>query len=587
MKGLACVCLAVLATTAGAGAEQRWTLATSQNFELYTTAGEKRAREVILHFEKVRSFFIKASHSKPASKGRVRIVAFQTEKEYRPYQLGEGTAGHAAGDRDHSEIVMRGVTSEAYPIAVHEYVHVLLKTFPNLPLWLNEGTAELYSTMKPAGNKVRVGDVPPGHYVELKQSKWLTLDTLLKVDHDSPIYHEKGSSAVFYAQSWALTHMMFLDAAYRDQFSAFLRRVTAGAAQEDAFREAFGKQAWEVEKDLRDYMGRRTFFAALFDVTLEESAEEPDVRAATPLEAGLVLAGVFANANRTEEARRAYEQLAREHPAEPQIPAALGYLAWRSNQTVEARAHFAKAVELGSRSAQLYYDYAGLIDGADTRQEAQARLLSKAVELDPEFRDARFHLAFVLMAQQDYQRALTQFARITRVEPKEAFHFFYSIAFANYRLGNKEEARGAARRAGEYAENPMNRTMVEELQAALTDRPPEAPTPETVAVRTTPQTPGEEPVVVRVLKKPRPSVSGTLVQLDCMDEVARLRLRTSTGEVKLLMEDPRAIDIRGAGAATVTFDCGPQKPRQVTIEYDTATDAKLGTTGVVRSIEFR
>ena len=38
-------------------AEQKWVKATSANFEVYTTAGEKKAREAIVYFEQVRSFF--------------------------------------------------------------------------------------------------------------------------------------------------------------------------------------------------------------------------------------------------------------------------------------------------------------------------------------------------------------------------------------------------------------------------------------------------------------------------------------------------------------------------------------------------
>ncbi len=106
-------------------AESRWIKATSSNFELYTTAGEKKAREGILHFERVRSFFLKSSGLKPSSKSRVRIVAFQSEKEYRPYRINEGAAAHASGSQDHDEIVMRSISEESYPIAVHEYVHIL------------------------------------------------------------------------------------------------------------------------------------------------------------------------------------------------------------------------------------------------------------------------------------------------------------------------------------------------------------------------------------------------------------------------------------------------------------------------------
>ena len=44
-------------------AEERWLKLTSANFELFTTEKEKAAKEALLYFEQVRSFFLQATHS--------------------------------------------------------------------------------------------------------------------------------------------------------------------------------------------------------------------------------------------------------------------------------------------------------------------------------------------------------------------------------------------------------------------------------------------------------------------------------------------------------------------------------------------
>src|SRR5579871_3312876 len=41
-------------------ARPQWIKLTSTDFEMYTSAGEKKGREAILYFEQVRSFFLKA-----------------------------------------------------------------------------------------------------------------------------------------------------------------------------------------------------------------------------------------------------------------------------------------------------------------------------------------------------------------------------------------------------------------------------------------------------------------------------------------------------------------------------------------------
>lgn len=441
-------------------ADPRWIKATSSNFELYTTAGDKKAREAILHFEQVRSFFLKTSGLKPPAK--VRILAFQSDKEYSPYRINEGAAAHAGGSLDHDEIVMRSISEENYPVAVHEYVHILLKTGGKIPLWLNEGEAELFSTLMPAGKEVRVGALLPGRLAELRDAKWLDLETLCAVERDSPYYNDKDKQRIFYAESWALTHMLVLDERYRAKFSEFLDRIHAGAPPEEAFHTAFGKPLGEIWKDLQAYTRRQRFNVLVYGVTLEKSAEDPCIRPATPFESGLVLAGALADVPRKQdEARQAYQKLAIAFPAAPEIPEGLAYLAWRSHDPDEARAQFAKAVELGSKNARLYYDYAGL------DPERRIALLRKAVVLEPEFRDARLKLAYAQMSVEDYKGALVSFAGMKKVEPKEAFEFFRAVAYAQYRLGDKDAARRAAGRAAEYARNPGEKVVIERVIEAI------------------------------------------------------------------------------------------------------------------------
>ncbi len=209
------------------------------------------------------------------------------------------------------------------------------------------------------------------------------------------------------------------------------------------------------------------------------------------------------------------------------------------------------------------------------------------MELDPQYREARLQFAYLLMGRQNYQGALSQFARITRVEPKEAFQFFYSIAYANYRIGRKEAAQESAKRALEHADSEGHRATVTQLMSAMIDRPSavwkeEPPEEEGGTAPSTPYTPSP----MRIHRPRAKTLAGTLEHLECLDEVARLRVRTSAGTIRLLMEDPEDIEIRGTDTGKFTFQCGAQKPRDVSIEYEPRVDEKLGTIGVVKMIEF-
>jgi hypothetical protein len=93
---------------------------------------------------------------------------------------------------------------------------------------------------------------------------------------------------------------------------------------------------------------------------------------------------------------------------------------------------------------------------------------------------------------------------------------------------------------------------------------------------------------------PRPSalppaplrVEGKLQQIDCLGKTARLRVRAGQKEVALAITNPEAVVVKNSPTGMLDLTCGPQKENRLTIEYESRPDAKLGTIGVVRSIEY-
>jgi tetratricopeptide (TPR) repeat protein len=575
-----------LALPAIAPAEQRWLRASSPNFELYTTAGERKARETITYFEQVRGFFLRTSGARPSTKAPVRVVAFTSLKDYRPYSMGEGTAGYAGGGPDRDVIVMSSVMTESYYAAVHEFVHILLKPNKHLPLCLNEGQADLFSTLRPLGNKIVVGEVPRGRGSSLAWLKWLDLETLFAVDHDSP-YYTTDKREIFYAESWALAHMLFLAPGYRDKTMQFMRQINTGAAPADVFQQIYGKSMRQALADLQSYIRMGSLPVMTFDAKLEKAAEEPEIRPATPLESGLALASLLTYTDRRSEARQAFEALAKDNPTSPEVPEALGYLAWREGRINTALDEFARAATLGSRSARMYEDYGQML-----RDPArQAELLGRAVELDPTLRDARFALANALLAQRDFEGTVRNLSAIKQVEPERAFRYFYVLAFAYYGLGNPERAREDARRAAKYAAQEADRTALDQLNQALEDRPAqppavEEPAPERPTLsRAAP--PAAEPAPPAESRPRHSSVEGTLTQLDCLGDFGRIRVTVKGATMRFLMTDPNAIVVRGTSDGKVEFTCGPQKPRHVLVEYEPFAEPEQDAAGEVRAIEFR
>lgn len=599
--------LASVLTASLATAAEQWLKLTSSHFELYTTAGEKKGREAILFFEQVRDFFGRARGSaKPVTTAPVRIIAFRSDKEYKPYRISESADAFYLDGYDRDYIVMHGITEESYPVAVHEFTHLLIKRAGlDVPIWFNEGLADVYSSLKPLGKKVLVGSLIPGRFYSLQQSKWIPLEELASVDARSPYYNEKARAGIFYAESWALVHMLFLSDQYREQFNKLLVALASGLPAGAAFWQTYAKTPAQVQKDLEQYMRGTKFNGMLFDMKLEKSAEEPDIEPARTLESGMVLADLLALTGKGEAAKEAYQSLAQANPKSWEVEAGLAELAWRGKNTEEAKKHFARAAELGSTNPKLYYDYATVLHQVDGKESAAIPVLKRAVELDPEYQDAHYYLAFWLMSDGRYQDAVDHFRRVKNIKIEQAFSYYHAIAYADYQLEKWDDAQKAAEGARKYARQPQDVSSAEEMLHALSqERERRAMIAQQMAAppaeQAMPHRPDDPAAVVEKPRQlvsrtdgpdaspARPSVVGTLRGVDCLGKMVRIRI-TAAGQkqVALAITEPGSVTVKGAQGGTVDLACGPQKGKLVIVEYQSRQDARLGTIGDVRSIEFQ
>jgi len=536
----------------------RWLKIKSPNFELFTTAGERNGREVARHFEQVRAFFLEAMGLGLKSGPPVRIVVFRSDKEFAPYAPNDFAEAFYLGAEDRDYIVMKSASSDQFHVAAHEYVHLLVKhTGITPPVWFNEGLAELYSNLKPVAGKIEVGDIIMPHFMLLQQSKWIDLATLVAVQHDSPLYNEKSHAGLFYAESWALVHMLYLDADYRPRLSALLNGIKGGAGMTETFQTAYGKPVEQVQKDLASYMRGTRFTASLFNTKLAKDVDAPAAGDSSPLEAGLVMAEILSNTRaKAAAARELYDRLARDNPKDWQIEQGLARLSLREGKRPEALTHYARAAELGSANARMFLDYGRLLRAEDKRAEAVAAL-QRATEIDADDREARLELGYAYVVDDKHAEALAQLQMVQRVTQEQAFGYFHAMAYAYYRLDRIAEAKAAAANCRKYAKTPEEIERLDHLVEALN------------YVRR------REALAV---------AEGTLKQIDCIDGKIRIRVGVGAEAMSFAILDPGSIATKEHAA--MDFTCGPQSPRRIRIEYEAREGAMAGTVGVVRTIEF-
>jgi len=603
MRKLLNIAVLALFLPAARGAEPKWIRVPSADFEIYSSAGEGDTRRVLQSFERVRNFFEQATGSKGKRREPVHVIVFGSKKEYtqyRPNEFAEAFYTQIAG-RDY--IVLGSANDAVFPVAVHEYVHLIAQNAGmKLPPWLNEGIAELFSTLRPVGDKVLVGTLIPGRMQALLRENWVPLAAIVSADRNSSYYNEKNKAGSLYNEGWALTHMLDLSQSYAPRFPALLEEIQKGTPSQPALEQVYGKTLSMLDRDLQAYLRSNMFVARLFPVKLEKG-ENVAAEPASLFDVKLALLDLSNRHENEAEVRKNLEELMHDDPKRPEPHVMLGYLAARSGQQEEALSSFQKAIDLGSRNAQMLWDYGRMAAQTDPSQAMLALTLLLADQ--PNRMDARLTLAQIQMNSKRPMQAIATLGSVKAVTPADAPRMFQILAYAHMESGNRAAARTNAQRwldntqdATEKADATRMLRYLDALDAAATlpGGPPTAPPrlrlpaddgesdlrPKLARAVTPPSfTPDRVPVT-----KALPSISGTLLELDCQGSSPKFILQTDRGRVSFVMDDPTQVKITGLPDATIDMNCGPQKQVAVRIQYDPPAAASPGVMGIVRAIHY-
>jgi Flp pilus assembly protein TadD len=565
-------------------AESRWIRMKSPNFEVYSSDSERDTRETVREFEQVRSFFIQSLGNSDITPLPVKIIVFSSRKEFEPYRINEFASAYYKGGGEVDYIVLSSAGSEAFPTAIHEFVHLLVRhSGMKLPPWLNEGIAELYSTLQPQGSKVLVGTLHPGRMQALRTERWVPLQIILRAGHDSPYYNEKSKAGSLYNEGWALTHMLSLSEDYRPGFPKFLEAIQTSPSSEEALAKVYGKPLKTIEDELGGYIRGQYFRAALIVVKMSKAPADIPVEPVDDVDVQLILLEIHNRPETLAQVRRSLEQLAEKNPTRPEPEVRLGYMALRQGSRDQAVRHFQKAFELNSQSPKMLFDYGRLAEPS-----AGAAALERLLTLEPDRVDVRIALAFCLLRDHQASKSLLALQPIKKVGKADAPLFFRALTYASLETGNREEAKAAARRLAEVAASEDDTRDAQRILEALKNSANLPPVEITTAAarpslrRATPPESKFRPDEDAPL-----SLAGSLAEVKCEGAKARLVLAVDGRSLTFLIDDPAKVTVVGKDGGVVDLSCGPQKSAPVRIEYEPPPPAVAGVDGLVRLIQFQ
>ncbi|MGH9654234.1 MAG: tetratricopeptide repeat protein [Bryobacteraceae bacterium] len=464
-----------------------WLRISAPHFEMYTTGGEQQALAELRMFEQVRHFFLETAGAKSVGSNPVRIIAFHSRQEYQPYSPNASAFAYYEQARSGDYIVLEDIAPEHRAAALHEYTHlVLTHEGLKLPVWLSEGLADLYSTLSFDGGRVTVGAPLPGRMYALRTEPWLPLDTLFAAGQSSPEYNDRQLASIFYAESWALVHMLRFGDGYAPHFGAFLAAIASGAAVPSALETAFGKTPAQLYLDLQACVRKAGMNEAVYRVGLPTASVDAQSAEPSALEVKLLLARMLAsNPWKQAEGEQRLETLAAEYPSNPEIEESLGYLAWQERNPAQARVHFAAAVARGSRDAQMIAYLAAMDQAAGVSASQVLALLQKALAFNPNDYETRLHVALMAVRQKRFQLADTAFAGLKQVKPADTYPVMMALAYMQFERNDLAGAKSYAEQAAQDANQPSQRVAAQKVAACASALQPQPTVAENIQVDST------------------------------------------------------------------------------------------------------
>jgi tetratricopeptide (TPR) repeat protein len=555
MRRLLVLCLLPAALPAA----DRWTKFISGPYQIFTDAGPRAGRDAVVRFEEFR-------HAVGEVVGEpnletplpVRILLFKNSQGFATVEpVTEGRASF--------NIVLSERDAAASPAIYSALTRLFLQSnTAQMPPAFEHGLVEFFSTYSVKDIHITVGAPPPA------------------ADLD-----------------WARIHMLVTDPDYFGKLRVLLYNLRKGAAEDPAYRNAFGKSAADVEAQVKQRFAEHDIRTSSIS-SLPMAARDFPEREVSDGDARLARADLLAGPKSAAE----YEALVRDGLHTAEAEEGLGLISLRENHPAQARTHFADAMRDGSSSARCYIEYAKL----ETDNAKASNALLKAAGINPKLDEP-----FALLAARDTDpdKRLAHWKLAAERNPRNTAYWQH-LAEAYVADHNYDGAAKAWTSGEQSATDPAVRAQMHESRMAIEQqrldyeeaerrRKAEEEAREIARLKDEARAQvhqleqkysdgkSADPKAVPWWDDPKTAAkaAGTLKQVDCLaGSQARLTIVTDDNKtVKLLVTDPAKLSIAGKGE--LTFRCGAQKPRRILVGYTPKVNARLATSGEAVIIEFQ
>lgn len=380
--------------------ERDWIEVRTENFIVASTIGRKQTAEIARRLENFRALMTLLASPQRADP-RDPIKVYLLSRPLPEIGLSADLRGYSL-PTDPSIIVLRRSRTTAESVQ-HEYAHLFVRSRDPLryPPWLDEGLAELLSTIELDGESFHVGKPPTYAMSRLRNLRWLEYSRVLAV-HD-PRELDGVQRAMFYYQSWLLVHYLNwgrMDRNYRRDTARYLRRVAAGVPADAAFAESFDLEITKLAPVLRAYGSRLRYREGTLGARFAEA--ESRLRQMRPDQVAAGIGEILMVRGELASARRYFESALNIDHDNANAQVGIAEVLTRQGDDEKAAAWWRAAAEQGDSEAQFrlgvlydngigvernYYEAyawarAAAIQGVDEARELQKHLLGKIADIE-------------------------------------------------------------------------------------------------------------------------------------------------------------------------------------------------------------
>jgi hypothetical protein len=460
-------------------AEAGWLRYDGPRYTLYSQLTEARTDAWIRQYDQFIAIVSRELGVDPQNLAPLSIVVFEDDVRFNPYKplRPDGTRPDSlrgffarregwnvvgvAADRDNSMID---------PVVLHEGVHWMLSVDGrSYPAWFSEGAAELFSTFKVRRAKASWGNPQPGLARVLRSTDAPDIESLLAADRSDPMFDAAGSTGVFYARSWALTHYLVQHFGAKETFARLRDWMDHGGAADPAtvLTAAFGLDPAKVEVEVAKYTR-----AALFEKGRALAGPAPGrgriaLPRASKASVEAALGRLALGARLTALAAEHADAAMRADPASPEGHELRTLIAQQRQAAPDVLASAAAdAIAAGSRDPLMAVL---LADGLEAAAEAdiplvarrRAALYQRAIDLRPTLRVAHERLPLALRDVTTIEEADVAYLKLGRDLYPSSGMPLVGLAIVEQRRGSTQAALAQL----ESALQPARRLNAEQAEA--------------------------------------------------------------------------------------------------------------------------